>query len=111
MCGCTGRQPSLQSTPEFLLLKVLFGRDDLYTLYQALTADPSKVLELLTEPEDELNSSEQRVYLYLKQFIGNMRSDELLNFFEICYRLLSLPKQCHLQHTLWLSVMPHQSHL
>lgn len=40
--------------------------DDLYTLYQALTADPSKVLELLTEPEDELNSSEQRVYLYLK---------------------------------------------
>ena len=38
--------------------------DDLYTLYQALTADPSKVLELLTtDPEDELNSSEQRVYL------------------------------------------------
>lgn len=54
--------------------------DDLYILYQALTADPSKVLELLTEPEDELNSSEQRVYLYLKQFIGNMRSDELQNF-------------------------------
>ena len=55
--------------------------DDLYILFQALTADPSKVLELLTtEPEDELNSSEQRVYLYLQQFVGNMRSDELQNF-------------------------------
>ena len=55
--------------------------DDLYTVYQALTADPSKLFELLTtEPEDELNSSEQHVYLYLQQFVGNMRSDELQNF-------------------------------
>ena len=26
--------------------------DDFYTLYQALTADPAKILELLTEPEE-----------------------------------------------------------
>ena len=89
--------------------------DDLYTLYQALTADPSKVLELLTtEPEDELNSSEQRVYLYLQQFVGNMRSDELQNFSRFVTGCSVCPNSNIkvIFNTLsGLSTTPHQSHL
>ena len=44
-----------------------------------LTATPSKVLEVLDEP-DFVHSAQERVYGYLRQFIGNMKMDEVRNF-------------------------------
>ena len=49
---------------------------DLLSLYNALTASPSKVLELLVEPE-VTNPAQIRVYHYLEQYIGNMNADEV----------------------------------
>ena len=52
---------------------------DLLSLYNALTASPSKVLELLVEPE-VTNPVQIRVYHYLEQYIGNMNADEVYMF-------------------------------
>ena len=53
--------------------------DDLRSLFMCLTATPSKVLEVLDEP-DFVHSAQERVYGYLRQFIGNMKMDEVRNF-------------------------------
>lgn len=53
--------------------------DDLHSLYTCLTATPSKVLEIMEEPEF-VNPAQERVYGYLVQFIGNMKPGEVRNF-------------------------------
>ena len=53
--------------------------EELYSLYTCLTATPWKVLEVLEEPQF-LNPAQERVYGYLRQFIGNMKADEVRNF-------------------------------
>ena len=58
----------------------------------SLTADPSKVLELLTtEPEEELNSSEQRVYLYLQQFVTRGTKAWDMSFLHYVHRYFKNP--------------------
>ena len=45
--------------------------DKLYSLYISLTATPSRVLDLMEEP-DFLNCTEEWVFGYLREFIGNL---------------------------------------
>ena len=52
---------------------------DLYNLYLALTATPFKVLSLLSEPTF-LNASQETVFGYLQEFIGNMTRDQVKMF-------------------------------
>ena len=52
---------------------------DLHKLYQALTATPLKVLSLLSEPIF-LNTSQEIVFGYLQQFIGNMTQEQVKKF-------------------------------
>ena len=52
---------------------------DLYALYRALQVAPAKVLSLLDDSR-VTNQAEERVFEYLKQYIGNMKDDELQNF-------------------------------
>ena len=56
-----------------------FSVEKLYQLYRALNATPLKVLGLLHEPEC-MNTAEDRVFNYLKTFIGNMKQEELHRF-------------------------------
>ncbi len=53
--------------------------DDLYHICDALTVSPEKVLEVIEEPEF-LNPSEERVFVYLQQYIGEMKVDEAKRF-------------------------------
>ncbi len=55
------------------------GCGQLYSLYLALQASPRKVLALLTDVIC-LNSNQENVLSYLRQFIGNMQSDEARSF-------------------------------
>lgn len=48
-------------------------------IYVALSASPSKVLELLNEP-DVSDSNQQRVLGYLRQYIGSMQVPEVQRF-------------------------------
>ena len=52
---------------------------DLYLVYKALHASPSKVLEMIIEPIFA-NASQQRVYGFLCDFIGDMKQDEIRSF-------------------------------
>ena len=52
---------------------------DLYLLYKALHASPSKVLELISEP-NVANSSQEMVYGFLRDYIGDMKQDEVRSF-------------------------------
>ena len=49
--------------------------EQLYNLYITLTASPSKVLQLLEDPPSQI-PSEERVFQYLQQFIGNLPVEE-----------------------------------
>ena len=53
--------------------------DELYDLYKALSATPSRVISNIEEPVT-MNPNEERVYGYLLQAIGNMRAEELRCF-------------------------------
>ena len=53
--------------------------DSCFSLYQALNASPSRVLQLIDEPV-LMNASESRVYYYLVTFVRNMKPRELRLF-------------------------------
>ena len=48
---------------------------DLYSLYLSLSATPSRVLDLMEEP-DFMNPAEERVYSYLRDLIGNFSTSD-----------------------------------
>jgi hypothetical protein len=50
-----------------------------YSIYQSLSATPAKVLDLITEPDIE-NSNQERVFGYLKQYVGDMKPEEIRHF-------------------------------
>ena len=50
-----------------------------YTLYKAMQATPAKVLEMISNVTTS-DSREEKVLSYLRQFIGNMRHDEVQHF-------------------------------
>jgi len=52
--------------------------DELYKIYIALAATPSKVLEVLTSVTE--NENQERVLAYLQQFIGSMSQDIIRRF-------------------------------
>lgn len=52
---------------------------DFYAIYKALQASPAKVLAMLNDVST-VNQSQDRVYGYLLQYVGNMREDEVRNF-------------------------------
>ena len=52
---------------------------DLYHIYQTLTATPAKVLNLLEDPYC-LNKAQRMVFGYLQQFIGSMTFEEVRVF-------------------------------
>ena len=56
-----------------------YSVEQLYSLYFALNATPQRILSVIEEPEVE-NESQARVFIYLKKFIGNMKSEELRRF-------------------------------
>ncbi|XP_065903937.1 uncharacterized protein [Dysidea avara] len=58
-----------------------YSADDLYTIFQCLTASPSKVLNLIEEPV-LLNPREKKVFEYLQQFIGNTSTEDVGNFLQ-----------------------------
>ena len=49
---------------------------ELYSIYQCLTASPAKLLDLIDEP-DLQNPSEERVFHFLQQFVGNLSTEEV----------------------------------
>ena len=52
---------------------------DINLLYRSMVATPAKVIESIQEPES-MNSGEQRIFTYLNQMIGDMKSQELAAF-------------------------------
>jgi hypothetical protein len=52
---------------------------ELYGIFRALQATPAKVLALLENVKGS-NQSQERVFNYLRQYVGNMQQDELHNF-------------------------------
>lgn len=52
---------------------------DLYDIYRALQVSPAKVLALLDDGY-VTNQSQERVYDYLQQFVGNMTMGEVRRF-------------------------------
>ena len=56
-----------------------FSLTEFHSLYKSLTASPAKVLSMIEEPT-ALNQSQARIFSYLQQYIGNMRSDEVQRF-------------------------------
>ena len=57
--------------------------EELFGLYVALIVNPRKVLGLLDEPLEFKNPSEERVYGYLQQYIGNMDIPQAQKF--LCF--------------------------
>lgn len=55
------------------------GVEQLYSLIKSSIASPLKVLEILSEPSFE-NCNEERVFLYLQQYIGQMSCSEVNRF-------------------------------
>ena len=53
--------------------------ESLHSIYMALSASPQKVLEMLKEPVF-LNQSQEKVFNFLRQYIGNMKANELNKF-------------------------------
>ena len=60
-----------------------YSAEDLYTLYMTLTATPGKVLSIIEEPI-EANPSEMQTFAYLRQYIGNMRKEDVPRFLRFC---------------------------
>ena len=56
-----------------------FSIQKLHQLYLTLTTSPSKILQLFDEPVPQ-TPSEQRVFRYLQQFVGNLNGEEVGNF-------------------------------
>ena len=56
-----------------------FFVEQLYDVYLSLNATPAKVLSLIDEPYVE-NASQARIFEYLQQYIGDLKSDELQQF-------------------------------
>ena len=56
-----------------------FSVEELYKLHITLDGSANKVLQLLAEPVFA-NESENRVFGYLQEFIGNMKRDEIRTF-------------------------------
>ena len=56
-----------------------YSLEQLNSLYMAINATPEKVLGMLEEPVFN-NEAESKVFGYLQQFIGNMKSNELRQF-------------------------------
>lgn len=52
---------------------------DLYALYRALQVSTAKVLAMLDDT-NVANQTQERIFGYLQQFIGNMQEDEVRNF-------------------------------
>ena len=52
---------------------------DIYLLYYSMVAIPAKVIEIIQEP-DTMNAVEQRIFTYLCQMVGNMKTEELSSF-------------------------------
>ena len=52
---------------------------ELYQTYKALRASASKVLQMLKEPEF-CNPSQERAYLFLRDFMGDMKPAEVQSF-------------------------------
>ena len=57
-----------------------FTTERLYNLYRLLTANPQKLLSLIEEPDQLMNTAQERVFCYLQQYIGSMTQDELHKF-------------------------------
>lgn len=55
------------------------GVERLQTIFDALTANPEKVLEKIREPEFS-NANEQRIFGYLQQYVGEMKLEESKRF-------------------------------
>jgi len=53
-----------------------FSVERLHQLYKALNATPNSVLAILDEPE-EMNAAQERIFTFLKSFIGNMKQSEV----------------------------------
>lgn len=53
--------------------------EEFYALFTALTASPEKVLNKIEDPAFQ-NENERRVYTYLRQYIGEMKIDEVKRF-------------------------------
>ena len=51
----------------------------LYDIYQAMTATNGKILSMISNTEMS-NTNEERVFSYLRNFIGDLRQDELFLF-------------------------------
>ena len=56
-----------------------YSIEGLYSLYMTLTATPEKVLSILEEPVGG-NPCEMRTFCYLRQYIGNMRKEDVPRF-------------------------------
>ena len=56
-----------------------YSLEELYAIYMAMDVTPEKVLAILAEPILQ-NEAQARVFSYLQQFIGNMKSGELRRF-------------------------------
>ena len=52
-----------------------FTVEELYSLYDSLSASPEKVLAILDEPIEE-NSTQATVFGYLELYVGNMKNEE-----------------------------------
>ncbi len=68
--------------------------EELYELYQALSASPAKVLALIEDSVELQNPNEERVLSYLKQFIGTMNSDEIRVFLRFVTGSSVCPSEC-----------------
>ena len=85
--------------PQELLFWTKCTVDQLYTIFQCLTASPSKVLQLIEEPV-MLHGGEKKVFQFLQQFIENMSNEDIGHFLRfvtgssVCptkkYKLLSI---------------------
>ena len=52
---------------------------DIYLLYFSMVATPAKVIDMIQEP-DLMNAIEQRIFTYLCQMVGDMKTKDLSSF-------------------------------
>ena len=56
-----------------------YSVNQLYSIFQSLSASPSKVLQLIEEPM-MLHAGEKKVFQFLLQFVGNMSDEDIGRF-------------------------------
>ena len=56
-----------------------YSVEKLYSLYKSLTANHEEVIKMIREP-DTMNGAEERVYSYLINFVGSLKSEDLQGF-------------------------------